>query len=142
MESEIKEYEVGFLTREEQGKAAVRDLLLRHGGEIYFEGPFEKTPLAYPIKKESSAWFGYFHFKADSAEMPLIQKDLRDETAVLRSLLLTPPFAKREPRMMAPRPRMKGSVPTGPAPAEKRRPEGLPLSNEALEKKIEEILHE
>lgn len=140
MEEEIqtKEYEISFLTQDEAGKDSVLGLLRREGGEVFMEGPVEKIVLAYDIEKHTSAYFGYFHFRLSPDKLPVLQHDLTTDNAVLRFLIVTPPFAKTKPRSSG-RPKAvssPGSVPAKPAP------ESMPLSNEALEKKIEEILQQ
>lgn len=140
MEEDIqtKEYEISFLGQDEAGKDAVLNLLRREGGEVVLEGPVEKIALAYDIEKHSSAYFGYFHFRLSPDRLPALQNDLGTENAVLRFLIVTPPFAKTKPRSLG-RPKTVSS--SGSAPA-KPAPESLPLSNEALEKRIEEILQQ
>jgi hypothetical protein len=70
-------------------------------------------------------------------ETPLLIAELERESGIIRSLVITPPPEKPKPRMN-PKERMmrKGEdAPIPPVSAE-------PLSNEALEKKIEEILQQ
>ncbi len=138
MEEDIqtKEYEISFLAQDEAGKDAVLSLLRREGGEVLMEGPVEKIALAYDIEKNSSAYFGYMHFRLTPDKLPALQKDLGTENAVLRFLIVTPPFAKTKPRG----PGRPKTVPSSGSAPMKPLPEAMPLSNEALEKKIEEIL--
>jgi ribosomal protein S6 len=135
-----KDYEISFLTKEESSPDEVRKLLLRSGAEILLEGPVEKIALAYKIEKESSAYFGFFHFSFAPGAMPELQHELTTSPFVLRFLVITPPFVKAKPRPMG-KP-MKAKAPEAAVPTEKKAVPSLPLSNEALEKKIEEILQQ
>src|SRR3989344_152926 len=100
MEEEIKqkEYEISFLGEEESGKDGVLGLVRRGGGEILLGGPLENIALAYDIEKHASAHFGFFHFRLAAEKLPALQHDLGTESAVLRFLIVTPPFAKTKPR--------------------------------------------
>ena len=142
--SEPKLYEISFLVKDEKGGEEVLKLLKRSRAEIALEGQFERIQLAYPVLKETAAYFGYFHFNAEPSVAAAIQKEMQMHPAILRFLLIAPPYIKPNPR--EPRP-MRDASPMPEAPIEKierveRKREGLPLSNEALEKKIEEILQE
>jgi ribosomal protein S6 len=141
-----KAYEVGFLAGEETGVDALKELIARLGGEVTLTGPMERILLAYTIKKQTQAHFGHLHFSLSPDKMPEMKDELRRMPAVLRSLIITPPFARREQRPMPPMgerrpmsaPRMATPIPQV-APVEKA-PVG-PMSNEALEKRIEEIMN-
>lgn len=142
MEHEPRTYEIGFLATEEGGAQAVLEALKRRGAEILLEGPVEKIALSYAVKHQTSAYFGYMHFRVAPDAVRVIADDVKGHAAILRSLVVTPP-------LMKPKPRWEGSklrpqrVPVGTAPQQPM-PEApkssLPLSNEALEKQIEEIL--
>jgi ribosomal protein S6 len=144
MEKEVvkKDYEIGFLSREEGGPDELRKFIIRSGGEILLEGPVERIALAYKIEKELSAYFGYFHFSMDPAAVKAMEIDLNTAPFVLRYLIITPPFVKTKPRGVG-RPKAK-ALPTPDSTPTERKPavESLPLSNEALERKIEEILQQ
>lgn len=137
-EQEKKEYEIGFLVRsEEQGQEVVK-VLHRYQVEITQEGQISKVRLAYPIKKEVNVCFGYLWFKAEPGAIGKIQEDLRLNREVLRFLIVTPPVkraakeklpeAKRNPERSTPQ------IPPAEIPSAKE------LTNEDLEKKLEEIL--
>lgn len=141
MDKEIikKDYEISFLCREEKGPEEVLRLVKRSGGEVATEGPVERIALAYKIEKESSAYFGFFHFSFSPSDMKALEHDLTTSPAVLRYLIITPPFVKAKSKGTGkPRPQ----APTSDFAPEKKQVPTLPLSNEALEKKIEEILQQ
>ncbi len=136
---EKKDYEISFLLKSEERVDEILKALKHIGGEITLEGPIEKIVLAYKIKKETSASFGHFHFRALPADIKTLTQELKNNPEVLRTLVVTPPFVKSKrttmrplPKAAAPAPEYKAPIAVAPAP----------LSNEALEKKIEEILRE
>ena len=129
-EVELKDYEISFLLGQEKDVEDVLKLLKREEAEIIFEGTLRKIPLAYKIKKQSEAYFGYLHFRMSKNKVKSLEKDFLTTSTVLRSLIITPPFVRPKPE---PRARQR----TAPAPPAQV---GVPLSNEALERKIEEIL--
>ena len=135
---DYKNYEISFLSKTEEGLALVSKLLKQHQFEITLEGPVKKIALAYKIKKETQCFFGFFHVSGSPESLPALDHDLSINPEILRFIFITPPFAKtKEP---APAKRQLSR----PAPA-KIEPEiksssPAPLSNEALERKIEEIL--
>lgn len=137
-EADKKEYEIGFLLKNEEDFAALVNMLRQHEAEITYEGQLRRLSLAYEIKGESQAVFGYAHFRIDPSLVTALANDLKTSSPLLRSLVITPPFTKGRvplaPKMM--RPSAPAAVPRMPAP----RSSPMPLSNEALEKKIEEIL--
>lgn len=137
---EHKEYELSFLLKSDEAASEVLRVLGRAGAEIFLEGPREAIPLAYPVRKETNAVFGYVHFRAFPDAIRAVTQELRLLPPVLRFLVITPPFVKLRSRWeQAPRPKPIGTEPELP-PEPARQPSSLPLSNEALEKKIEEIL--
>ena len=168
---EKRSYEIGFMARDEKGLAAVLDRVKAHGGEITLEGPVDEVALAYEIKKQKQARFGYLHASLDPSEIAVLNQELERAESILRFLIMTPPFIKPAPRQMpdgrsahaggsaassSPAPfssvggisrragdaRYSGSGDVA-TPTTGRQPlPPAPLSNEALEKKIEEILKE
>jgi len=142
-EKNLKDYEIGFLAKDEKGTEVVLSTLKQRGAEILLEGPVERITLAYPIEHETSAFFGYMHFRVAPAALADIRGDLAHQPSVLRSLIITPPFMKQKPRWDGGKSRpIAAKLPTT-TTASQSAPEpkaSLPLSNEALEKQIEEIL--
>jgi ribosomal protein S6 len=92
--------------------------------------------LAYPIQKENYAFFGFTHFEGDPAAIGDLKNDLKLNPQVLRYLIITPPFVKKSAwKKSGPSKSQLEETRPVPPPAE----EPI-LTNEALEKKIEEIL--
>lgn len=129
-------FEVSYLEQNEGG-AGMRAAIERHGGRVLQERPLEKVRLAFPIKKQTYAFLGCIEFVMDSAAVnELQQAEFRLNKELLRTLVhrsaaLTPPAEGEVSRPLAAR----VSAPRAPRPKEEP-----VLTNEALEKKIEEIL--
>jgi len=136
-EKDKKEYEVSFLVKSEEQSQGVVKVLHHYGTEITGEGQLSKVRLAYPIKKETLAYFGYLWFTSEPSAIPQIEGDLRLSKDILRYIIVTPPVKKtlreRQEAQESERP-----APAAPAPvsSEPRKE----LTNEDLEKKLEEIL--
>ncbi len=138
-EIEKRFYELGFLMREER-ESLVKEILVKNNVEFVEEGKLVKVKLAYPIKKLNQAFFGYFRFASHPDKIDLIDKELKLIPEVIRFILIKLPkvvfrnfFKKEEPDLK--KPKIEISL------EEKKKtfPSSI-LTNEALEKKIEEIL--
>lgn len=143
MDKELKKYEIGFLVRNENGGDDVNKILNGHKCELIESGALNRIRLAYPIKKETVGYFGYYHFLAESLTIEKIKSELDLNSNVLRFLLITPPAEKQMPFVAKFETKKKPIVPKEIEPkAEIKRPMPAPqvLTNEALEKKLEEIL--
>ena len=143
-----KEYELALLLKSEDNMAGVLALVAQHNGEGASEPRAKRLQLAYEIKKHTEAVFVYFTFKSFGDDMKALEHDLNSHADVLRFMVIASPAPaeRTATSAMPPREERRGrsSTPyTAPAaaPAETPRPAPTkPLSNEALEKKIEEIL--
>jgi len=133
-----KDYEIGFLAKTEEAAREVLKLIHQHQGEISSEGPLRRISLAYPIEKETHAHFGFLYVKLPPLSAKTLEHDLGTSQAVLRFLLVKLPSQKA---VLAAAAKPRVARPGGPSarPAPETKPQ-FPLSNEALEKKIEEIL--
>ncbi len=124
-----RSYELSFLLLFEEASKEVLAVLARSGAEVTYESPLASLRLAYPIKKQTSAFFGFIHFFAEGAVIRAVTDELKLKPGVLRTLLITPPPASPT-RMSRPMRTTEVTKPTSP----------LELTNEALEQKLEEIL--
>ena len=61
------------------------------GAKTIKKSNLERKLLAYPIKKEGEAYFGYFHLELDPEKVAEIKEKFRYENEILRHLCLTPP---------------------------------------------------
>ena len=134
-EVERSTYEITFFTKEENS-TPVKEAVAAHHGEVMDERPFEKVRFEFPIAKESFAFLGILRTTFPPEEIqPLSLTLSRLSPRVLRFLVTSvtlPKEGKREEaklleRKRPPAPRALSSEPAI-------------LTNEAIEKKIEEIL--
>lgn len=141
MDSEQKKYEIGFLAKSDADREQLIKILENHGASIIDSGNFSRLRLAYPIKKENSAHFGYLHFSSTAEAIKKIGSDLKLNAGILRFLILTPPIIKsikysveKPKKTIAPETERKEEIKLGEA-----KPIS-PLTNKDLEEKLEEIL--
>ena len=146
-EKEKKEYELAVLVANEDQLAGVVALVRQHNGEPTAEPRAKKIALAYEIKKHTDGVFAYFNFMAIPDDAKNLEHDLNTFADVIRFMVIASPApaetidrTQMPSAMGAPKRRMMRTPrPTaGPVAEPKAAPK--PLSNEALEKKIEEIL--
>ncbi len=136
---EKKNYELSFLLKNSEGADAVLSVLSQYGAEVFHKGNLTETRLAYPIRKQSQALFGFVHFRALPDTVEKITQSLKLNPVVLRTLLVTPPLLKedRPARQISKTGKSESGVLESP---EKIVVKGNVLTNEALEEKLEEIL--
>jgi ribosomal protein S6 len=119
-------------------------LVREHSAELMAEFKAKKVALAYPIKKEKEGIFAYAAIRSLGEAVKSLEHDLNLRQDVLRSLivLLPKPEKPREEAAPVAATTYKRTAPVRPAaPAMEPVRQGAgPLSNEALTKKIEEIL--
>lgn len=144
MEQEIKKenYEIAFWLKDEND-GPVRNALKKRGAEVLKEKPIQKMKLAFPIKKEGFAFLGTFVFSSGPEIIDELKGALNLEAAVLRYFLrkakkdaLVDKSAVQDGSDAASRGERK---PFFRFRSEAKKADGV-LTNEALEKKIEEIM--
>ncbi len=93
-----KVYEISFLLSGKLIDTEIADVLQKIkksfeevGATVLKEFEFNKINLAYPIKKENAAYFGYFWFELDPQKIAELRKKFAFEKEILRYLLVTPP---------------------------------------------------
>ncbi len=140
----MRDYEIALLLPQEELLPNILSVLGQHKIEIKSEGQVKKIRLAYEIGGAKEAYFVFFHASAFPDSVKLLEANLKSNMQVLRFLILRLFTSKIErdeaaKRFARPsfRPSPRRSAGTPPT-AESRQPSVL--SNEALEKKIEEIL--
>ncbi len=143
-EIETRAYEFSFLVKREEDVAEVTKLLASHGAEIISEGQVRHIQLSYPIDKQTEAFFGFVHARISSDHAKAIEKEAQLNKTLMRFLFVLLP---RTPQPAPPRPRgERPEVDVAPTTSERDRSaaprpaDPAVLSNEELEKKIEEIL--
>lgn len=136
--AEDRYYELGFLVKEESSEP-VKKILQKNNAVVFEESALTKVSLAYPIKKEKMAFFGYCRFTALPEAAAVIQEALKFQPEVLRVI-----FIKLSESAVRAAKANQGEIKR---PVRRRetevKKEGSEsgLSNEDLEKKIEEILN-
>lgn len=147
-EKDKKEYELALLLKSEENLSGVITLIGTHNADGVSEPRAKRLQLAYEIKGHTEAVFVYLTFKMFGEDIKALEHDLTSRADVLRFMVIASPApAERTATSAMPpreerRPRGSSTPYTAPAaPSETPRPTpSKPLSNEALEKKIEEIL--
>lgn len=145
-EKETHVYEVGFLlipalTEEKllQIFTAIKKVLADQSAIILGEGFPKSRPLAYPINKYESAFFGWLKFESNSEILTTLREFLKNNSEVIRFLLVktvrenavaTPVFFGK-PRSRLEKNGKKEEVPVGPK-----------MTTEELDKTIEELVVE
>lgn len=122
-----KEYEISFLLTSSEAEKSIDEVLTKNLAEVFNRKPVVEIPLAYPIKKHSTAYFGFYHFRSNPGNVEKIDAALRLTKDVLRFLVVTPPAQSAAPQATS-------------RPTIIRKQSEVALSNEALEEKLEEIL--
>ncbi len=134
MGDDFRSYEVAFLVKSPEEEKVVADLINQHKGNILQKSQIKETKLAYPIKKHSSAYFGYMHFELLPADLERLSNSLKLNPAVLRYLTVLAPAVKK------PSERKSAEKENKEVPAPAVTASRSILTNEALEEKLEEIL--
>lgn len=127
-ETTRRAYEISYLLKTEEDIGVIMNLLSQLGAEILNEGAVAEMRLAYPIKKEVRAYFGYLHFNLDSELVVKLRNELKLNNKILRFIIVTPPFVKTQSR--------RESQMERPRLVAQERPD---ISNVDLEEKLEEI---
>jgi len=143
MNEETKNYELTFLLSSEVDYNEVIKTIRANHIEIKSESQPAKIKLAYPIKKENFAYFGNLYFSADSQAVEALNKVLRGDSKILRFFIFNKPVIKktesrkmeRASRHAAESEKISERVFRPSAPEKSGN-----LTNEALEKRLEEIL--
>ena len=138
---ETKEYELSILLKDEAGLEAVREILRTTGLDITSQTELKHIALAYPIKKETMAYMTTLRCVTQpDVDLKEMRKHLEVSPQCLRFLLIAHPISPvvHVPRMheAAHTPHSYQNAPATPEDQHK----GEVVSNEELEKKLEEIL--
>jgi len=130
-EKDRKEYEVAFIAKSEEGAHTLRKILEGHDGEVTEGASLKPAALAYKIQGERNVLFGYCRVRIAREKVAEISKELLTVADLLRFAITLPSHTKPRVKLV-----ISEEKKARPAPAVP----GTPLSNEALEKKLEEIL--
>ncbi len=141
-EKNEKNYEIGYLARNEHDAAEIKNLLSGYKAVILQDEPAKKIKLAYPIKKELYAHFGFIWFSMDAAMVNEFSKQLKLNSKILRFIVINltkemqidRSTEKKNGRPITGKPKIKS------AESPKKQGNFELINNELLEKKLEEIL--
>ena len=128
-------YELSSVTVSEDA-ASVKALLVKHNAQIVNDRPIMKIQLAYKIAKQGFGFLSTVEFFAEPSATSALQKDLEMEKDVIRAIIVK----KKEPKAEKHEGEKKEGEKAPSGPQKLRSMLGSILTNEALEKKIEEIL--
>jgi ribosomal protein S6 len=128
-----REYEISFLLAAEN-ESEIFDILNKYRAEIIHRSPISSIKLAYPIKKQNSAFFGFCQFNAVPEEVEKISAALKLKASILRFLMIKNPVVQNLSSQTV------FKKPIELSKLEIEGPSSKTLSNELLEKKLEEIL--
>jgi len=137
-----KNYELAILVKTEEELVGIAAFLGQHSATITGEPKVKKLTLSYPVKKQREAVFASYLFSAEPANAKALEKDLSLRQDILRSMIIIPPKPQsQESRPMGEMPGVRRPMVRTPRPAVGTKPAApAAISNEALEKKLEEIL--
>lgn len=140
MLEEKKYYELAYLINDPKNLEEIKNLLNKLEVEIFNEGEVKKINLAYPVKKQTQAYFGYLNFSTEPSKILEIDKQLKFFNFLLRFLIMK--MNKYYLKTIL-KDKVKEEKEDSKKVEEKiLEAESNILSNEALEKKIEEILNQ
>ena len=163
MIEEQKNYELSFLIKKEEDSQKILDGLKHAGASVIHGGQTQRIRLSYPIKKENAAYFGYLYFSAEPKIIVNLDHQFKIQPEILRfsflSLTAIPQqFSSRPASRSSYQPRTYQSrTAVNGAPTQKeiitearqmpavevvtaKTKDASGLSNEELEKKLEEML--
>lgn len=131
-------YEISFIINNEDS-SAVKKTLSKRGAEVMSESEINKIRLSFPIKKQSYGFLGSMSFQAEPELLVLISADLKLEENVLRFMISKAKEgrATKETRVADAKTRETRKETSKDETKKVTEPV---LTNEELEKKIEEIL--
>ena len=139
MNEERKNYEIAFLVKSEEDQEGIIKILKNSQLPVIGEGRISKIKLAYPIKKENFAFSGYLYFSGSSQDIGNLTARLKNEPKILRFSVITQPIVKKDEHRVVERVSSRHAQEVTPQLPKKTSVTEV-LSNEALEKKLEEIL--
>ncbi len=133
MDTQSKKYEITFHVLEENADAVKKEIE-KMKGVILEEKPFSKIALSYPIGKQSFTFCGIMMFETDPSSVGELNQNLKLSGGTVRHMIHAIKEKKEGEKNTEKREK------EGPTPSMRIKSFDPVLSNEALEKKIEEIL--
>jgi len=124
-----KSYELAVILANEADEPQITTLIGQD--KISFRDGPRAINFSYPIKKQTSGLLYIYQFSSPSDKAEELRRQLDQEPAILRSLLITPPL---QPSRVQPPRKEETTIEVKPVV-----PEGA-ITNEALEQALKEIL--
>lgn len=84
-----KTYEIGFLLRDPDAEKEVLSLIFQHRGSVINKSQIKAIKLAYPVKKATSAYFGYVQFELLPENLEKLTHSLRLNQSIIRFIAIT-----------------------------------------------------
>ncbi len=155
MDEENKIYEISFLTKTEDDRREIEQAIKKYQMSIIEAGQWARIKLAYPIKKENFAYFGYLIFSGEPQSAKSLSNEFKNSPGILRFLIISNPVLNKKTveaeivleekipaegygsKIISFQPGEVESRPTPPQATKKIQKAEI-LSNEALKKKTEE----
>ena len=119
----------------------LKTIITENSGDIVQTNPPEKKWLAYPVRKQSQAYFGIVYFNIDKDGLNKIKKTLAFSKKILRFLILTHSTRStivqggEQNRTTSP-----ALIKPKPSPVIDERPAKTPAPTQSFEQKLESIL--
>lgn len=113
--------------------APIKKIFTKHKAVILNEKPIQKIKLAYQIKKQQFCFMCVLEFQADPSSLDVLSKELRHEEDMLR-FVMHHAVSRKDAHSVSQRPSPQKRI-----GMHLRKIAETVLTNEALEKKIEEI---
>lgn len=85
----MKSYELTVLVRNEKDIDAAKEIIKEQSGKLGKENAWGKRDLAFPIKKESSAFYFTYDVELEPSSVSEIKKKMNYEEKILRYLLIS-----------------------------------------------------
>lgn len=133
-EKNTNKYELAFWLKDESDASKIKSIMDDLGLQPFLTSELRHLQFAYPINKLTAGYFGFIHFEGLPENVSALNHALKVENACLRYIISKNPIKKMEVReMRRPIPEKKAEKPAEPKSSEV-------VTNEELEKKLEEIL--
>ena len=133
-EKDTKKYELAFWLKDETDFSKIKSIMDDLGLQIYNTSELRHLQFAYPINKLTSGYFGFVHFEGSPENVASLGHSMKVENVSLRYIISKNPIKKMELReMRRPMPEKKSEKPVEQKTSDV-------VTNEELEKKLEEIL--
>ncbi len=134
-------YELAYVLRVGESESVIDEVLAAHKAVVKHKSPVSSIQLAYPIKKQGVAQFGYAHLTLPTGgAVKEISDALTLKDAVLRFLFTKVPKLRLRARPEGKGPKVEGAASDKPATSAASLGRIDSLSNEKLSKTLEEIL--